>query len=116
MKNLLTFTFCLIFISIFAQTKKERAKIVNSYDKDRISNLKSELLSNDKLNKTAIAQFLIENPGFKRIIRSQDGSIKKIKYIIDNQPIYVTTHNAGSAEATRTNFLYHLGVGGRIVP
>ncbi|MEC8239073.1 MAG: S8 family serine peptidase [Bacteroidota bacterium] len=106
MKNLLTFTFCLIFISIFAQTKKERAKIVNSYDKDRISNLKSELLSNDKLNKTAIAQFLIENPGFKRIIRSQDGSIKKIKYIIDNQPIYVTTHNAGSAEATRTNFLH----------
>ena len=106
MKNLLTFTFCLIFISIFAQTKKERAKIVSSYDKDRISNLKSELLSNDKLNKTAIAQFLIENPGFKRIIRSQDGSIKKIKYIIDNQPIYVTTHNAGSAEATRTNFLH----------
>ncbi len=106
MKNILTYTFCLIFISIFAQTQKERKKIVDSYDKEHISNLKSELLNSNKLNKMAVAQFLIENPGFKRIIRVQDGSIKEIKYIIDNQPIYVTTHNTESAEATRTNFLH----------
>lgn len=93
-------------MSIFAQTMKERAKIVNSYDKGLVLNLKSKLANNDKLNKEKIAQFLVQNPSFKRVIIAQDGSIKKIKYIIDNQPIYVTTHNVGSAEATRTNFLH----------
>lgn len=106
MKNLLTYTFCLVFISIFAQTQKERAMVVNSYDKDRVSNLKSELLNNDRLNKMAIVQFLIENPSFKKVVRAQDGTLKEIKYIVDNQPIYITTHNVNSAEATRTNFLH----------
>ena len=106
MKNLLTYTFCLVFISIFAQTQKERAMVVNSYDKDRVSNLKSELLNNDRLNKMAIVQFLIENPSFKKVVRAQDGTLKQIKYIVDNQPIYITTHNVSSAEATRTNFLH----------
>ena len=106
MKKLFICIFYLGFMSIFAQTMKERAKIVNSYDKGLVLNLKSKLANNDKLNKEKIAQFLVQNPSFKRVIIAQDGSIKKIKYIIDNQPIYVTTHNAGSAEATRTNFLH----------
>jgi hypothetical protein len=106
MKNLLTYTFYLVFISIFAQTQKERAMVVNSYDKDRVSNLKSELLNNDRLNKMEVVQFLIENPSFKKVVRAQDGTLKEIKYIVDNQPIYITTHNVNSAEATRTNFLH----------
>ena len=106
MKKLFICIFYLGFMSIFAQTMKERAKIVNSYDKGLVLNLKSKLANNDKLNKEKIAQFLVQNPSFKRVIIAQDGSIKKIKYIIDNQPIYVTTHNVGSAEATRTNFLH----------
>lgn len=106
MKKLFICIFYLGFMSIFAQTMKERAKIVNSYDKGLVLNLKSKLANNDKLNKEKIAQFLVQNPSFKSVIIAQDGSIKKIKYIIDNQPIYVTTHNVGSAEATRTNFLH----------
>ncbi|MEC8724231.1 MAG: S8 family serine peptidase [Bacteroidota bacterium] len=106
MKKIFTPIFCLTLVSIFAQTQKERAKIVNSYDKERVLNLKSELAKRNKLNKDRIAQFLIENPKFKKAIREQDGTLKEIKYIIDNQPIYIITHNAGSAEATRTNFLH----------
>ena len=106
MKKIFTPIFCLTLASIFAQTQKERAKIVNSYDKERVLNLKSELAKRNKLNKDRIAQFLIENPKFKKAIREQDGTLKEIKYIIDNQPIYIITHNAGSAEATRTNFLH----------
>ena len=106
MNKIFIYIFYLAFISTFAQTQKERAKIVSSYDKDLALNLKSELANRNKLNKEKIAQFLAVNPSHKRIIRGQDGSIKEIKYIIDNQPIYMTTHNAGSAEATRTNFLH----------
>jgi serine protease AprX len=91
---------------VFSQTKNEQEKVVKSYNTTKISVLKNKLKNQKNQRNKAINEFIIKNPNVKKTIRYEDGTVKEIKYIIDNQPIYVETHNTNSARATRTDFLH----------
>ncbi|OYX25447.1 MAG: hypothetical protein B7Z06_07275 [Flavobacteriales bacterium 32-35-8] len=76
-----------------------------SYNKLKINTLKKELEEENTRREQEIAVFLAKNPKTNYQIKSQNGKISQIKYIINNKPIYVTTDNVSSATSTRTNFL-----------
>ena len=100
----------LLFITVFSfsQTEKEKQEIINTYDLNNISELLKTLEVKNIKNEEDISNYLRLNPDAKRVI-NDNGKISEIKYIINNNPIYVTTHNVNSAIATRTNFLHNGG-------
>ena len=109
MKSYLNIIILFSFGIAFSQTKNEQKIIIDTYNKDQISEINVYLKDLNTKNIKSIKEFLIENPEFKEVIKDKNNGIKKIKYIIDNQPIYIETHNTGSAKATRTNFLHPEG-------
>ena len=109
MTKYITLLLFLTIGNVFSQNNSEQEKIIKSYDTVETSLLKSQLKKVNKQNQKSVDEFIVKNPQIKKIIRLEDGTVKKIKYIIDNQPIYIETHNTGSAKATRTNFLHPEG-------
>jgi len=109
MKSYLNIIILFSFGIALSQTKNEQKIIIDTYNKDQISEVNVYLKDLNTKNIKSIKEFLIENPEFKEVIKDKNNGIKKIKYIIDNQPIYIETHNTGSAKATRTNFLHPEG-------
>lgn len=109
MKSHLNIIILFSFGIALSQTKNEQKIIIDTYNKDQISEINVYLKDLNTKNIKSIKEFLIENPEFKEVIKDKNNGIKKIKYIIDNQPIYIETHNTGSAKATRTNFLHPEG-------
>jgi len=87
------------------QTNLEKEAISKTYNSSQIESLKKILIDNNNIRDKEIKEFLIKNPNIKYQIKSSDGKISKIKYIINNKPIYVVTDNANSAKSTRTNYL-----------
>jgi hypothetical protein len=106
MKPYFTILLLFTFGIIFSQTKNEQKKIIGTYDSDQISIINVFLKDLNTKNTKSVKEFLIKNPEVKEIIKNEDGVIKKIKYIINNRPIYIETHNTNSAKSTRTNFLH----------
>ena len=102
-----SFTILMIFgFSIaFSQTKNEQKRVIDTYNSNQISEINVYLKNLNAKNIKSVEEFLIKNPKAKKVIKDKNGGIKKIKYIINNQPIYIVTHNTNSAKATRTNFL-----------
>ena len=94
------------FSIALSQTKNEQKKIINTYNSDQISEINAYIKDLNTKNIKSVKEFLIKNPEVKEIIKDKNGGIKKIKYIINNSPIYIETHNINSAKATRTNFLH----------
>ena len=109
MKSYLNIIILFSFGIALSQTKNEQKTIIDTYNKDQISEINVYLKDLNTKNIKSIKEFLIENPEYKEVIKDKNNGIKKIKYIIDNQPIYIETHNTGSAKATRTNFLHPEG-------
>ena len=109
MKSYLNIIILFSFGIALSQTKNEQKIIIDTYNKDQISEINVYLKDLNTKNIKSIKEFLIENPEYKEVIKDKNNGIKKIKYIIDNQPIYIETHNTGSAKATRTNFLHPEG-------
>ncbi len=94
------------FSIALSQTKNEQKKIINTYNSDQISEINAYIKDLNTKNIKSVKEFLIKNPEVKEIIKDKNGGIKKIKYIINNSPIYIETHNINSAKSTRTNFLH----------
>ncbi len=94
------------FSIALSQTKNEQKKIIDTYNSDQISDINVYLKNLNTKNIKSVKEFLIKNPEVKEIIKDKNGGIKKIKYIINNSPIYIETHNINSAKSTRTNFLH----------
>lgn len=94
------------FSIAFSQTKNEQKVIIGTYKSNQISEINVYLKNLNTKNIKSVKEFLIKNPKAKEVIKDKNGGIKKMKYIINNQPIYIVTHNINSAKATRTNFLH----------
>jgi serine protease AprX len=96
------------FLSLYlgiSQTNLEKKAITKTYSSTKIESLKKELIENNALRNKQIQEFLTKNPDIQYELKSSNGKISKIKYIIDNKPIYVVTDNVNSAISTRTNYL-----------
>ena len=110
MKGLLLFILTIV-LSInfgFSQTDLEKKKIIDSYDKAKLTSLKESISERQKLKSNRIEQFLSENRNFSKTTEI-NGKSYQIFDIIDNKPVYQTTENIESAAATRTNFLHNGG-------
>ncbi|WP_242091682.1 S8 family serine peptidase [Aestuariivivens sediminicola] len=108
MKLLLTTLLLFIFSTVCGQTDLEKQKIISSYDIDKLANLKSNLAQKYEANKAIIEDYVKRN-GLQKKVRTPDGQIKEIKYIIDNKPIYITTDNVNAAISTKTDKLHNGG-------
>ncbi|MCB0435184.1 MAG: S8 family serine peptidase [Mangrovimonas sp.] len=99
--------FCLFLLSIhaFAQTPEERREIVKDYDSESIAKLNAQLLEKNRKNDSIVDAFLANNQSYPRFKRGDNGGLMELRYIIEGQPIYISTDNVNSAKATRTNFL-----------
>ena len=99
--------FCLFLLSIhaFAQTPEERREIVKDYDSESIAKLNAQLLEKNRKNDSIVDTFLANNQSYPRLKRGDNGGLMELRYIIEGQPIYISTDNVNSAKATRTNFL-----------
>jgi hypothetical protein len=106
MKPYFTILIIFTFGIAFSQTKNEQKRVIDTYNSNQISEINVYLKNLNTKNIKSVEEFLIKNPKAKKVIKDKNGSIKKIKYIINNQPIYIVTHNTNSARATRTNFLH----------
>lgn len=89
----------------FSQTADEREAIANSYNKEVIETLKSELKKNETDIKRAIEEYLINNPTVKRTV-VESGRLYQIVNIIDGKPVYIATDNEDAAAATNTDDLH----------
>ncbi|GAB1307624.1 hypothetical protein KH5_03070 [Urechidicola sp. KH5] len=100
----------IIFFSIVSssQTKTEKDIIISSYDKDAILQLKQDLKEKNTLLEEEIKTYLEHNLRVKRSFTS-NGVYYSLKAIINDKPVFIATANAGSAQATRTDFLQPSG-------
>ncbi|WP_081997680.1 S8 family serine peptidase [Wocania ichthyoenteri] len=94
---------CFVNVSLFAQTEEERKKIVESYDFDKINELKAKLKNDFLLRESRIENYLNQTQA-KRKYKSK-GKTYAIYDIVDGKPIYATTLNINSAKATKTDRL-----------
>ncbi len=92
-----------------AQTVAERKAISDSYDMDRINDLKKSFLEKQIKRDARITEYL-------NVHKEQQGKFKKnaktfkIYDIIDGLPVYISTNNINAAKATRTHDLQVGGV------
>jgi hypothetical protein len=93
----------------FSQTRNEIIKIIDESDKKRISLLKSRLKQDAQLKNKRIEAYLKANPTFQ-INEIRYGRKFTIIDVVNNKPVYITSHNTAAAEATRANFM-HTGGG-----
>ena len=95
---------CFINLSLVAQTNEERKKIVESYDFDKINELKGKLENDFLLRENKISAYLKSNNTLNRKYKSK-GKTYAIYNIVDGRPIYRTTQNINSAKGTKTDKL-----------
>jgi len=107
--NLITLSLLLSFSFGFSQTQEQKKAIIKDYNKKNIEALITEITAFNDQNKKDIEAYLISNPNTELIIKGENGELKKLKYIINNTPIYIVTDNINSAKATRTDFLHNGG-------
>ncbi|WP_242117878.1 S8 family serine peptidase [Aestuariivivens sediminicola] len=102
-----TFYFCVFMLigsSVFSQTISERKKISESYDLAKIEDLKARIQEANVLRLERIENYLKGKSLKKR--EKRNGKTYTIHDIVNNKPIYYTTHNLNSAKATKTNRLW----------
>lgn len=95
----------IITFALFSQTAEQRDKIIQTYNLENINNSLDQNRSYELIKKNKINTFLNSNPKFKSDYFADDKHY--ILYdIIDNKPIYISSHNNKCAVATSTNALH----------
>lgn len=88
-----------------AQTPEEQAKIINSYDSQKIENLTRHIQANQIAVQKRIDDYLSKNPSETQYFWV-NGVGHRIVDIFNDRPIYQTTDNASAAMAIKTRNLY----------
>lgn len=105
LKNFLLTLISLFTLCLFAQTEAEREKIVATYDKEEIENLKYDLNEQYMERKKKISSYLKTTK--TKIPRTTIGDkTYYIHDIVDGKPQYITTDNVDCAIATKTDELH----------
>ncbi|MDO7170754.1 S8 family serine peptidase [Mariniflexile sp. AS56] len=108
MKLLLTSFILLCFTLTYSQTNKERAQIIEYYNLTTLNEIKLKLTLENQANNKAIEDY-IKKHGLEKSKKDTNGSIMKIRYIIDGKPVYLSTDNVEAAKSTKTNQLHNGG-------
>lgn len=87
-----------------AQTKSERLKISNTYDINKINQLRLKLREANELRENRILNYLNKNAEAKRNF-NKGGKFYSIYDIENGKPIVITTHDINGAKATKTDKL-----------
>ena len=88
-----------------AQTSEERDKIIANYNLDETKSLIESLNLEENNKRNRIEEYISQNPEVKEEYYIND-KYYKIFDVIDNSPVYITSYNYVSSQATRTNSLY----------
>lgn len=97
MKGLLLFL--LMPVYVFSQNAEERQKIITSYDKKEVEQLKEYSKARSLEQKKLIDDYKSKN----LFVESETHSLQRI---FNGIPIFFTTSNAGSSQTIKTNTLY----------
>ncbi len=95
----------------YAQNAEERAWITKHYDMDKARAM--EVRFRDRaIKEKEEALRLAEVNGWPVIIEGKDGSYQELKKVIDGQPIYIMSYNAGAAILSKINRVRNNGGAG----
>lgn len=94
--------------SFFAQTQRERAKITENYDKQKMAKLSVDIFAREKKDKASAFEFAKKN-NIPVSLKLQDGGFAELQKIVNGKPIYYRTFNVAAALSTRTNHLHSGG-------
>lgn len=97
MKGLLLFL--LMPVYVFSQNAEERQKIVTSYDKKEVEQLKEYSKARSLEQKKLIEDYKAKH----EIVESETHSLQRI---YNGIPLFFTTYNEGSSKTIKTNTLY----------
>ncbi|MDH6354162.1 serine protease AprX [Dysgonomonas sp. PH5-45] len=100
--------FLLTVCTVSSQTLEERTKIISKSNPTQIERLEQRLEKNEKERQSRISAYLEKNKISLRTV-SKDGTVSELVDVIDGQPIYYATYNAGSARTMRANTLFSGG-------
>ncbi len=108
MKINLLLVVILFSISVQAQTKEDRAKISNTYNKTQIVKLQKKFKVKEEKRQKEVADYVKKH---KIPLKGFDG---KNAYMLDHitpdgKPIYIQTYNYNAAKTIRTHKLYNNG-------
>jgi serine protease AprX len=92
--------------NMLAQNREENARIIKANNVEKLHEL-SKQFDKEFHEKQAEAFRLAEINNWPLVINKKDGGLSKLVEVTkEGTPIYLTTHNAGSAITSRTNHLY----------
>ncbi len=95
----------------FAQTLQQRQEISNTYDLNKLSQLKQDFRSKEEQRKARAINMATLN-GWEILKPNSDGSVDELVAVSpDGNPIYYTVFNADAARSTRAD---HLNIGGSL--
>src|SRR5690606_37023946 len=93
------------FGGIQAQTPFEQAKIISTYNSEKVESLNKRIQLNQAITQSKIQNYLSVNPTEKEYF-SINGVNYRIVDIFNGRPVFQTTDNASAARAIKANQLY----------
>ncbi len=108
MKNTILLILLTISFALSSQTQEQRNKILKSYDIEKYQNFVQELKEGEKAKEIFLNEFLALHPEIQEEY-FENGNHYVLYDIIDNKPIYLSSHNYKSGISTNTNSLYPNG-------
>lgn len=92
--------------AVTAQNDKERAVIIKATNVNKLQELSAQFSEEFHKKKAEAFRMAKANNWETEIITPEGGMKSLIEVTEDGKPVYLTTHNAGSAITSRTNHLY----------
>lgn len=108
MKKAYTFFLLISFSVLFAQTKEQLREVIKNTNVEGLNKLREEFIQEHSLRQLRINKYLDRNPSVKKQTE-ENGVIKEIYDVIDNEVWYYSTSNRLSAQTARANRLYSGG-------
>ena len=98
-------------ITGFAQTQEDRIRIRNTYDLQKLNQLKNAFDQRETSQKQRALDLAAIN-GWSVQLVNEDGSFDELMEVSpEGEPVYYSIHNVNAARSTRTN---HLNIGGSL--
>lgn len=93
----------------YSQTTEQRKEIIDSYDLNKLNQLKKQFSLKETIEKQNVAKAAKEND-WPIIKKNENGSFDKLQRLrADGSPVYYSISNDDAAKSTRANFLHNGG-------
>lgn len=108
MKKTYTFFLLISFSFLFSQTKEQLREVIKNTNVTELNKLRDEFNLEHAIRQARINEYLTRNPEVQKRTE-ENGVVKEIYDVLDNEVWYYSTSNRLSAQTARANRLYSGG-------